>query len=384
MNKKYYYLSVVITTSMFVSSCTGNKIVLPPPPVTHVVYSPGENLTALTKVHETDYSCGFPYGGDNGRNLFFTVADNANQNFSNIYRKDTPTNMSLNQLTGGNSRNEAPSYCAATNQVAFAGRPEGNSIYDIYMVNASKGGALTQITNTPDYHEQYPNISRDGRRIVYEKRLRTANAKNTELWVKNMQTNETMQIGLGRTPSFSPDGRSIVFVKYANDSYTTCLCIINSDGSNLRIITDASMGSVWRPCFSPNGRQIVFQCRKPQKGDDDLYVIGVDGTGLTQLTINKSFDGEPYWANDGYIYFTSDRGGIDRHYQIWRFSYGKPIIIDSWPPTSTPPADYHTVSAGETITDIAKRYGVTVRDIIKWNNLQTMTITAGMRLKVSQ
>ena len=46
-----------------------------------------------------------------------------------------------------NSRNEAPSYCAATNQVAFAGRPEGNSIYDIYMVNASKGGALTLITN---------------------------------------------------------------------------------------------------------------------------------------------------------------------------------------------------------------------------------------------
>ena len=129
MNKKYYYLSVVIATSMFVSSCGGTKEVLPPPPVTHVVYSPGENLTALTKVHETDYSCGFPYGGDNGRNLFFTVADNANQNFSNIYRKDTPTNMSLNQLTGGNSRNEAPSYCAATNQVAFAGRPEGNSIY---------------------------------------------------------------------------------------------------------------------------------------------------------------------------------------------------------------------------------------------------------------
>ena len=53
MNKKYYHLSVVIATSMFVSSCGGTKEVLPPPPVTHVVYSPGENLTALTKVHET-------------------------------------------------------------------------------------------------------------------------------------------------------------------------------------------------------------------------------------------------------------------------------------------------------------------------------------------
>ncbi|MCI6828177.1 MAG: LysM peptidoglycan-binding domain-containing protein [Prevotella sp.] len=391
--KNILHLSAMLLAASLFYACAPKPTPLPPAPVTHVVYSPGENLTALTKVHETDYACGFPFGGDNGKNLFFTVADNANLNYTNIYRKDVPTNMSLIQLTGGNSRNEAPSYCAVTNQVAFAGRPEGNSIYDIYIVNASKGGALTQVTNTPDYHEQYPNISRDGKKIVYERRLRSANSKNTELWVKNMQTNETMQIGLGRTPSFSPDGKSIVFVKYANDSYTTCLCVVNSDGSNLRIITDASLGSVWRPCFSPNGKQIVFQCRKPQKGDDDLYIIGVDGTGLTQLTINKSFDGEPYWANDGYIYFTSDRGGIDRHYQIWRFSYGKQTDIETTTVTqptrtstspSVPEYRYHTVSAGETITDIAKRYGITVRDIIKWNGLTTMTITAGMRLKVSQ
>ena len=111
------------------------------------------------------------------------------------------------------------------------------------------------------------------------------------------------------------------------------------------------------------------------------------------MTINKSFDGEPYWANDGYIYFTSDRGGIDRHYQIWRFSYGKQTDIETTTVTqptrtstspSVPEYRYHTVSAGETITDIAKRYGITVRDIIKWNGLTTMTITAGMRLKVSQ
>jgi len=43
----------------------------------------------------------------------------------------------------------------------------------------------------------------------------------------------------------------------------------------------------------------------------------------------------------------------------------------------------HTVQNGETITDIARRYGVTVRDVVKWNSLTTMTITPGMKLKVS-
>ena len=236
------------------------------------------------------------------------------------------------------------------------------------------------------------NISRDGKKIVYEKRLRTADVKNTEIWIKNMQTNETTQLGLGRTPAFSPDGRSIVFVKYSNDGYNTSICTINSDGSNLTQLTDASMGIVWRPCFSPDGTKIVFQCKKLEKGDNDLYIIDRNGNNLTQITMNKSYDGEPYWANDGNIYFTSDRGGKDGQYQIWRFKYNTPSISYNTPSAVSPQssqqssgqyATYHTVASGETITDIARRYGITVRDVVKWNNLTTMTIKQGMKLKVS-
>lgn len=377
--------------------CSQKTIPEPPAPIveTHVVYSPGENLTALTKVHETEYVCDYPFGGNEGRNLFFAMHDKAG--YSNIYRKDNPVSMSMSQLTGGQSHHVAPTYCAATGKVAFDGRPEGNTVSDIYMVDAQQGGALTQITTTPDYWEQYPCFSRDGKMIVYEKRLRSASSKDTEIWIKNFKTNENIQLGLGRTPSFSPDGRSIVFVKYANDGYATYLCVVNTDGSNLTQLTDAGMGSVWRPCFSPDGKNIVFQCKKQQKDDYDLYVLDRNGNALTQLTINKSFDGEPYWANDGNIYFTSDRGGRDKHYQIWRFKFFKQI-----PPIPPIPDDddkydkkyddkkyddknrvYHTVSNGETITDIARRYGITVRDVVKWNNLSTMTITSGMKLIVS-
>ncbi len=392
--KNLCYLSGFAIVTMLSAGCSSKVVVVDQTPVveTHVVYSPGENLTALTKVHETEYKCEYPFGGDGGKNLFFVVRDNAD--YSNIYRKDSPTSMSMSQLTGGKNNNVAPSYCAATNKVAFSGKPEGNSISDIYMVNATQGGALQQVTNTPDAHEQYPCLSKDGTKIVYEKVLRSGSIKDTEIWIKNLQTNENIQLGLGRTPSFSPDGRSIVFVKYASDGYTTCLCIVNADGSNLTQLTDVSMGSVWRPCFSPDGKNIVFQCTKQQKGDADLYVLDRNGNGLTQLTINKSFDGEPYWANDGNIYFTSDRGGRDKHYQIWRFRYGQATstftgntstetIIE---PPITPPVTsgtIHTVQNGETITDIARRYGVTVKDIVRWNNLMTMTISPGMKLKVS-
>lgn len=376
--KSKLQISTILISMVFNVGCSSKVVVID-------LHSPGENLTALTKVHETEAVCDYPSGGDGGRNLFLVVHDKTNYNYSNIYRKDNPTDMSMSQLTGGRSRNCAPSYCAANNMVAFAGRPEGNFVSDIYLVNATQGGALKQVTNTPEAHEEYPCWSRDGKKIVYEKRLRTGNIKDTEIWVKDLQTNENIQLGIGRMPAFSPDGRSIVFVKYSNDGTTTCLCVISVDGSNLTQITDADMGIVARPCFSPDGKHIVFQCRKQQKGDDDLYVIDRNGNGLTQLTINKSYDGEPYWADDGNIYFTSDRGGRGKNYQIWRFRYGKNISAPSsnYSSGAEPVYRYHTVKDGETITNIAKQYGTTVRDLVKWNNLTTMTITSGMKLKVS-
>lgn len=362
---------------------------------TYLVYSPGENLTSLTKVHESKYKCEYPFGGDNGKNLFFSIRDNENDVFSNICRKDNPIGMSVIQLTGGNNQNTRPSYSAATNMVAFQNSPEGRGCKDIYMVSATKGGALQQVTNTPDYNEADPCLSRDGKKIVYERRRYDAPLHTTEIWVKDLQTNENMQLGLGRTPCFSPDGRTIAYVKYANDELTTYLCVINIDGTALTQLTDKSKGSVWNPCFSPDGKHIVFQCRTAQKDDYDLYVTDRSGNNLIQLTVNKSYDGEPYWANDGNIYFTSDRGASNEQYQIWRFRYGQQVyapVRETRKETATPTQHlepynkgtvYHTVSGEETITKIAKKYGITVRDVVKWNNLTTMTLVPGMKLKVS-
>ena len=60
---------------------------------------------------------------------------------------------------------------------------------------------------------------------------------------------------------------------------------------------------------------------KKDKNDADLYVVDTDGNNLVQLTVNKSYDGQPYWTTDGFIYFVSDRGNDPGNYQIWRFKY---------------------------------------------------------------
>lgn len=110
-------------------------------------------------------------------------------------------------------------------------------------------------------------------------------------------------------------------VKYSSDAKSTSIWIMNIDGSEQVQLTDAKKGFALNPRWSPDGTRLVFQSSKKDKKDADLYVIDVDGNNLTQLTINKSYDGQPYWTTDGYIYFVCDRGNNVGNYQIWRFKY---------------------------------------------------------------
>ena len=141
------------------------------------------------------------------------------------------------------------------------------------------------------------------------------------------------------------------------------------------------------PRYSPDGHRIIFQCMKQEKNDYDLYVIDSDGNHLMQLTINDSYDGQPYWAKDGSIYFVSDRGGKAYHNNIWRFkldgvtTQSNTVLNKGNGGTATP--TYHTVIQGENITQIAQKYGVKVREIVEWNGLQTMTLSPGQKLIVA-
>jgi Tol biopolymer transport system component len=93
-------------------------------------------------------------------------------------------------------------------------------------------------------------------------------------------------------PSVSPDGGSIAFVsdRDGNDE----IYLMDIDGSNPRRLTWTTNADESYPSWSPDGRQIVFNSGSP-RGGFDLYVINADGTNLRQLTDRPGAEFEPAW-----------------------------------------------------------------------------------------
>ena len=57
-----------------------------------------------------------------------------------------------------------------------------------------------------------------------------------------------------------------------------------------------------------NGKKITFN--SDRDGDNEIFVMNADGTGVTQLTDNDDWDRVPVWSPNGNkIAFSSDRYG---------------------------------------------------------------------------
>jgi len=69
-----------------------------------------------------------------------------------------------------------------------------------------------------------------------------------------------------------------------------------------------------RPRWSPDGLQVAFF--SDASGNDDIWVVNADGSGLRQLTDHPGADFDPDWLPDGRLLFASDRDGDQNIYML--------------------------------------------------------------------
>jgi Tol biopolymer transport system component len=74
-------------------------------------------------------------------------------------------------------------------------------------------------------------------------------------------------------------------------------------------VTDVG-GASFAPYWHPSGDKILFSSNlhNPEGRNFDIYMVNLDGTGLTQITTDEGFDGFPVFSPDGrYLVFGSNR-----------------------------------------------------------------------------
>jgi TolB protein len=175
------------------------------------------------------------------------------------------------------------------------------------LLSASKRG----LNITPVY-------TKDGKNIVWA----AGGDSPAELFIASATGEDSVpKPFVGRTgfettsPSFSPDGKQIVFM--SPRPLTPQLYTMNVDGTGLRLLTPVVAGKrSYRtgPDWSPNGDEIAFQ---QQNGDFQVWTIGVKDRVMRQIT-SEGENEDPSWAPDGrHMSITRRLGAIGEQRNIW-------------------------------------------------------------------
>ena len=161
------------------------------------------------------------------------------------------------------------------------------------------GGGLKQLTVPLQYQPEEATWSPDGSRLAFTLR---ASSGADEIFTMNRDGTRLVRLtpvgGSDLGPKWSPDGSRIAFRMdlMGPVDHTSGLGVMNADGSGRSIVADVELEDV-DFTWSPDGGRLAFAVSIDFRvGDRDVYVVNVDGSGLSNLTRNPATDQWPSWG----------------------------------------------------------------------------------------
>jgi len=138
----------------------------------------------------------------------------------------------------------------------------------------------------------------------------------SEIWVMDWNGKNKKQLtkhnSLALAPSWSPDGKHLVFTSYLRG--TPAIYLLTPQEGYLKLLWDKG-GVNSSASVSPDGRTVAFA--SSQEGNVDIYTIPLEGGEARRLTTARGIDTQPSWAPNGrQIAFTSARSGAPQIYMM--------------------------------------------------------------------
>ena len=243
--------------------------------------------------------------------------------------------------------------------------------YEIYVMD-NDGRNQRNLTNNPA-DDRSPSWSPDGKRIVFMSD-RDGHIKNNffayEIYVMDNdgagQQRLTNNDRFDAYPSWSLDGKRIAFAGNGE------IYVMDANGGNQQRLTEDRNGDQ-DPSWSPDGKRIAFMSNRA--GNMEIFVIDADGDNQRNLTNNDGVDQDPSWSPDGkHIAFTSKRNGDNQEIYVMDINGDNQRNL-----TKHPDNDWHPVWSpnGKRIAFVSNRTKDLNRDIYVMdadgNNPQNLT-----------
>ena len=278
-------------------------------------------LTGSASVLVLLMTCGSVNASGPGK-IVFEAGDSASGSFQLFTMNPDGTNkVQITNLPANNYDSLLPSISPDGQRVIFSFGTfdaNGNLLSDLYVINID-GTGLVQLTN--DGLSFFARWSPDGTAIIFAHlAVNINNSGISNNVVSTMHAN-----GTGTTLSltsnlwdsigfFTPDERQVVFYSQAG-GLVAAVWIMDANGANKRQLTPAALEG-FPDDVSPDSQHILLgnHGNSPPALSNDIFVMNLDGTGLTQLTHFPTIhhDGSASYSPDGTkIVFSSDRLSAD-------------------------------------------------------------------------
>ncbi|HXG90025.1 MAG TPA: amidohydrolase family protein [Vicinamibacterales bacterium] len=187
-------------------------------------------------------------------------------------------------------------------QVAFA------AVGDIYVIPTA-GGKAVNLTHDAALDTD-PSWSPDGRRLVYSS---DKTSPHLQLWVRDMSSGQARQVTTMETQpqgaSFSPDGKRIVFFNVDGMWRVAQMSVLDLASGVVTRIHD-TLPQPGTPTWSPDGTRVALASVAPltvrfREGTNQVLTISTEGGAdewhapIPMLSIDSRGGGGPVWSPDG-------------------------------------------------------------------------------------